>query len=273
LESDQLQSSINIDIDMDVAIIACNNELTIARTIESIKHLASRIIVVDSGSTDRTIDIATQLGAEAIHHDWEGHVKQKQFALEKCTATWVLSLDSDEAPDEELLSAITSAVKQDNPRVAGYEMNRRIFFLGRWLNHTFQPEYRLRLVRRTSATWTGYDPHDKLIITTPQNGKIERLPAILRHDSWQDVASLLRNQISHGLNAAESYHRLNRRAPFLKLCISPPATLFKQLILRLAFLDGWRGILVALAASIGVTAKYMRLIELIHHNDDDRRKK
>lgn len=268
MKSDQLQNS--IDVDMDVAIIACNNEMTIAQTIKSIKPIASRIIVVDSGSTDRTIDVATQLGAEVIHHDWGGHVRQKQFALVQCTATWVLSLDSDESPDEKLLAAIASAVRQNNPDVAGYEMNRRIFFLGRWLNHVFQPEYRLRLVRRVSARWTGYDPHDKLVIT--EIGKIQRLPGILRHDSWQDVASLLRNQIGHGLNAAESYHRLNRRAPILRLCISPPATFIKQLILHLAFLDGWRGILVALAASIGVAAKYMRLIELNYNNDDHRKK-
>jgi len=245
-------------LDLDVAIIACDNERTIRRTIESVRAIAQRVIVVDSGSTDATLDICRELGAEVIHHEFEGHVKQKQFALDQCSATWALSLDSDESPDEPLSRAIVEAVQNNDSKIAGYEMNRRIFFLGDWLRYTFQPEWRLRLVKRDQARWTGYDPHDKMEV----NGATARLSGVLRHDSWENVAHLLRSQIRHGIHAAESYHQLGRRGGLTRLIISPLGAILKQLVLRLAVLDGWRGIVCAVAAGIGVAAKYMRLIEL-----------
>ncbi len=249
-------------LDLDVAIIACNNALTIARTIESITPLAQRIIVVDSGSTDETVKIAAQLNADVINHPWQGHVKQKQFALEQCTASWVLSLDSDESPDRQLLDSITAAVEKDDHQIDGYSLNRRIFFHDAFFNHTFQPEFRLRLVRRNTAHWQGLDPHDQLILKNKPNGKPPKLQGILRHDSWQDIAELFSSQIRHGIHAAETYHQDGKRATTFQLITSPLSTACKQIILRRAFLDGWRGITCALAASLGVTAKYARLLEL-----------
>ena len=256
-------------VDLDVVIIACDNERTIARTLECMDGYVNRILVIDSGSRDGTVEIARGSGAEVIFHEWEGHVKQKQFALEQCSAGWVLSLDSDESVDDELRGEILRAVGEDDAGVAGYEVNRRIFFLGKWLRYTFQPEWRLRLVRRDGAHWEGYDPHDKLVA---DGGEVRRLPGVLRHDSWADVSDLVRSQVGHGLHAAESYHRIGRKGSLLKLFVSPAAALFKQLILRRGFLDGWRGVVVAFGASVGVSAKCLRLIELggTHSSDGKR---
>ncbi len=246
-------------VDLDVVIIACDNERTIARTLLSVEGYAKRILVIDSGSRDGTMEIARKHGAEVIYHEWEGHVKQKQFALEQCSAAWVLSLDSDESVDEVLRGEILRVVGDDESGVAGFEVNRRIFFLGRWLKYTFQPEWRLRLVRRERAHWEGYDPHDKMVV---EGGGVRRLGGVLRHDSWADVSDLVRSQVGHGLHAAESYHQMGRRGSLLKLFISPAGAMFKQLVLRRGVLDGWRGVVVAVGASVGVCAKYLRLIEI-----------
>lgn len=243
---------------LSVAIIACNNAATIARTIESVQGLAGRVVVVDSGSTDLTIDICRTLGAEVIHHDWEGHVRQKQFALDQCATPWVLSLDSDESVSEELAREVRRAVMGDDPQVAGWEVNRRVWFAGRELRYTWQPEWRTRLVRPQWAKWGGYDPHDRLDVSGPSR----RLAGVLRHDAFANVAELLRKQINHGVHAGESYHALGRRASLLKLAVSPTAAILKQLVLKSAWLDGWRGWACSMGAGISAAAKHMRLLEL-----------
>src|SRR5690606_6114450 len=116
------------------------------RTLESVRGLARRIVVVDSGSTDRTPEIVGRFGAEWIPHAWEGHVRQRQFALDQCSAPWVLCLDSDESLEPELYNAIRAVAERKPDRWAGYKVNRRVFFQGRWLRHAWQPEWRLRLV-------------------------------------------------------------------------------------------------------------------------------
>lgn len=245
-------------LDLTISIIACDNQGTIARSIESCAALCpQRIVVIDSGSTDRTMEICRQLGAVVIQHEWEGHVRQKQFALEQCDSSWVLCLDSDEALEPELIESIRSALNLDDSGVAGYEMNRRIYMAGRWLKHLWQPEWRLRLVRRGAARWGGYDPHDRLMV----DGRIARLGGLLRHDAYDSVGDIVRSHINHGLRAAESYHQMGRRGSILKLLVGPPSSTFKQLVLRHAWLDGWLGWVGALATGMGNAAKQMQLIE------------
>lgn len=243
---------------LSVAIIACDNEATIARTIESVRGLAGRIIVVDSGSSDRTRAISRDLGAEVIEHEWEGHVRQKQFALDQCDTPWVLSLDSDESVSEELAGEIRRVVMSDDPHVAGCEVNRRVWFAGRELRYTWQPEWRTRLVRPQCAKWAGYDPHDRLDVSGPT----KKLRGVLRHDAFADVRELLRKQVNHGLHAGESYHAMGRRGSILHLALSPTAAILKQLVFKFAWLDGWPGWACALGAGMSAAAKQMRLLEL-----------
>lgn len=243
---------------LSVAIIACNNEPTITRTLDSVQSLAARVVVVDSGSTDRTIELSRALGAEVIHHDWEGHVRQKQFALDQCDTPWVLSLDSDESVDAELAGEIQRAVMSDEANIAGCAVNRRVWFGGHELKYTWQPEWRMRLVRPQCAKWAGYDPHDRLDVS----GASRRLRGILRHDAFATIAELLRKQINHGVHAGESYHQLGRRASLTGLAVSPTAAILKQLVLKSAWLDGWRGWACSIGAGISAAAKHMRLLEL-----------
>ena len=246
--------------DLAVAIIARDNEATIGRTLASVRGWVEWIVVVDSGSRDRTRQIAREHGAEVIDRQWEGHVRQKQFALDQCRdAKWVLSLDSDESVEPGLAEDVRRVVAANDASVQGYAVNRRVWFAGRELKRIWQPEWRTRLVRPQTARWAGYDPHDRLDVT----GRVERLRGgVLRHDAFADVSELLRKQIAHGLRAGESYHGLGRRGSVVQLAVSPPAAVLKQLVLHAAWLDGWPGWVGAMGAGLSAAVKHMRLIEL-----------
>ncbi len=112
-------------LDLCVAIIVCDAQRTIERTIRSVNGLARKVVVVDSGSTDRTQTICRELGAEVIHHDWEGYGRQKQFALELCDSEWVLCLDADESLDNELIDAVRRAVIANDQSIDAFAVNRR----------------------------------------------------------------------------------------------------------------------------------------------------
>ena len=247
----------NTSLDLSVAIIVCDAERTIEPTIRSVTGLARKVIVVDSGSTDRTLTICTELGAEIVHHDWEGYGRQKQFALELCESEWVLCLDADESLDDELIEAVRGAVKADDQSLDAFAVNR-VFQLGAvQLHHTWQPEWKVRLARRDRAHWVG-QYHERLEVP----GRVERLGGVLIHDAVADVKEFIHKQAMHGVQAAQVYYDQGARGSVVQLLVSPPATVFKQLVLRSAWRDGWLGWVAAFGSGIHTTAKHMRLLEL-----------
>ena len=117
-------------------------------TLAKIQDIASEIIVINSVSTDKTIDVAKSFGAKVYTEEFKGFVKQKNSLIPKCTQDWILFLDADEVLNDELKDAIVKVIKEDSHDA--YEMNRLTFYLGKLLKHAWQPNYRLRLVRRDS---------------------------------------------------------------------------------------------------------------------------
>lgn len=249
---------------LSIAIITCNNQRTIENTLKSVVGLTDKIIVVDSGSDDITKEICTQYNTTIDDKAWQGHIKQKQYALELCDTEWVLSLDSDEAIDETLCTEVRRVILEDDSTIDGYEVNRRVWMCGKWLNHTWQPEWRLRLVRRAKAHWCGYDPHDKLTVSSNRTGRINGL---IRHDAFENVADMIRKQINHGLRAAESYHAMGKKGSITSLLVSPIAAISKQLILKGAWRDGWQGCVAATATGITAAVKHMQLLQLTYQAD------
>lgn len=251
---------------LSVAIVCRNNGRTIGATLHSVISLASEIVAVDSGSSDETIPLLERHGARIIRSEWLGHVKTKQLALDHCTKDWVLCLDSDEVVLPELAASIRATIQKNDVAIGGCTLNRKTYYRSRPLNHAWQPEPRLRLVRRGRARWAGLDPHDylELIQTAGGPGWTGTLSGDLRHDSFETFAEHLRKQWDHSRVMAQSLHAAGKRGSYAALLVSPAAAMLKQLVLKGAFLDGAPGWLAAASTAAGALMKHAMLIELGH---------
>lgn len=258
---------------LSVAIVCKNSAETIGRTLDSVRGLADEIVAVDSGSTDETLDLLRSAGARVIESEWLGYVRTKQLALESCRGEWVLALDSDES----LLSALQESVRAalDDPGgCTGFRVNRKVFVDGKPLNHAWQPEWRLRLVRKDLYRWTGLDPHDHLAPIEPGE-RIGRLDGDLRHDSVGTWPAFLAKQERHAETMARSMLAEGKSPKAFKRLTSPAGALLKQLILRRAFLDGADGVRAALATAQATRLKHRalrRLAEEARNTPDARRR-
>lgn len=253
---------------LSISIVCKNNADTIGRTLGSVRELASEIVAVDSGSTDATIAMLTSAGARVISSAWMGHVKTKQLALEACSQPWVLCIDSDESVEPELARVIFEELSKSDGALDGYAVNRRTYYRGEPLRHAWQPEWRVRLVRRDAARWGGLDPHDVLTLLPGRSaGRLGGMgpgQGVLRHDSFASFAEHLRTQWTHASTMARSLHRSGVRGSYLKLLTSPPGAFLKQLVLKRGFLDGYAGWLAAASTACAALIKHSVLIELNH---------
>ncbi len=244
---------------LSVAIITLNEEANLERTLTSLDELAAEIVVVDSGSADRTVEIAEAHGAHVLHRDWPGHVAQKNRALEACSQPWVLALDADEPLSPELAQAIRELFSQSEPGAAGYWVNRRTWYLGDWVRHAWYPEWRLRLVHRERAAWQGQDPHDYLTV----EGRTERLSGDLLHYSYDGIEDHFVRTVKYARVGAEAMIAKGRPFRWHKLVIAPWFRLFRSLVVRQAWRDGWRGWVIAYSSMFAGFLKYAFVLE--HH--------
>lgn len=246
---------------LTVAIVCKDSDRTIARTLEAVAGWASEILAVDSGSTDTTLELLEKHGATIVHSDWLGHVKTKQKALDACSQPWVLCLDSDESPDETLKASIAAVINRNDDAVAAGTLNRKVWYRGRFLNHAWQPERRLRLVRKGAAAWGGIDPHDKLIVASGK-GRAVDLAGTLRHDSFVTFGDQLRKDAGYAELMAANLYAAGKRSSRLRLITSPAGAFAKQIIIKQAWRDGTAGWLAAAATAASTLHKHARLLEL-----------
>lgn len=238
-------------LDLAVAMCACNNIRTIKRALDSVHHLARRVVVVDSGSTDGTIEHCRSIGAQVIERAWPGHVAQKQFAIDQCTdCQWTLLLDSDESLEPPLQDSVRLALQTNSSQYTGWLLNRKVFFLDGWLHHVFQPEWRLRLFRSGLGRVVGTDPHDRIEV----DGATGRLQGDLRHDSWLDLRDMLERYIAYGRRSAQTGAR---GGSLRHILFNPPAAFTKQFLFKQGFRDGWRGLIASGGAAAGVMIKHL----------------
>lgn len=245
------------DLPLSAAVITLNEEANLARCLASLRGLASEIVIVDSGSTDRTAEIAREHGAQFEVRAWQGHVAQKNVALRLASRPWALCVDADEEVSPELADSVRRLFAQGEPRFDGYAVNRLNFYLGDWIRHAWYPEWRLRLVRVARASWTGTDPHDRLEVRGPAG----RLDGHLLHYSYADLADHLPRVIRYARIAAGARAAQGRRARWYHLVFSPWLAFVKSLILKQGWRDGWRGWIIAFATLTKVFAKYAFMFE------------
>jgi len=242
---------------LSAAIITLNEEANLPRCLASLRGLASETVVVDSGSTDRTAEIAREHGARFEVHPWRGHVAQKNRALGLASRPWVLCLDADEEVSPELAASIRELLAGGEPRLDGYAINRLNFYLGDWIRHAWYPEWRLRLVRAGRAEWRGTNPHDRLEAA----GGTGRLGGHLHHYSYTNLADHFQRLVRYARVAADARATRGEPARWYHLVFSPGLAFLKSLILKQGWRDGWRGWVIAFATLTKVFMKYALLFE------------
>ncbi|TVQ64885.1 MAG: glycosyltransferase family 2 protein, partial [Phycisphaerales bacterium] len=254
-----------------VAIVCKDNEDTIARTLESVRTLAAHVVALDSGSTDGTIDILRAFGAEVVSVEWAGHIRTKQMALDRCEHPWAMHLDSDESLTPELQASLRAALSDPADDAGAFLVNRMVWWDDKPLRHAWQPEWRLRVVRRGAAAWGGVNPHDALALkrdAAAPNGapwKKHRLRGALRHDTIDTIHEFLVKQSEYGRISAEALHAMGVRGAKRNLVLSPVAAWCKQMLLKQAWRDGWRGWAAASAAAAAALHKHTVLLEHTHN--------
>ena len=253
---------------LSVMIPCRNNERTMGRVLNSVRGLADQLVVVDSGSTDTTLDLVNAARAWGtcevllIETHWRGYIKTKQLALDACNCDYTLWLDSDEPVSPQLARSIKAAMARG---VDGATVNRVVEYKGRLLHHCWQPEHRLRLVktalvRDNKARFNGIDPHDFLEVDPPHTAPL--IEGTLIHESFETFAEHLENARRLSLVSARSMHELGMRSSRLKLMTSPPGAFLKQLVLKGSWRDGAAGWLCAATSAAASLMKHMMLYEM-----------
>lgn len=236
-------------------VITYNEQDNIERCLKSVAPFSSEVIVVDSNSTDRTVELATPLATRVVTQDWLGYGPQKQFAVEQATGDWVFSIDADEEVSPELSREILSL----DFAASGYHVARRVWYLGRWITHSgWHPGYVMRLFRRDRGRFSEDRVHEYVRV----EGETHRLKGDLLHYSYRDVAHHIEKINQFTTLSAEKMHHKGRRAWPWQLSITPVLSFFRVYVLRAGFLDGRAGVLIALLHSYYVFLKYAKLWEL-----------
>jgi glycosyltransferase involved in cell wall biosynthesis len=244
---------------LSLSIIARNEEANISRCLQSAAGLAQEIVVVDSGSTDRTREIAEGFGAKVTHQDWLGHRDQKNVALALCTQPWVLALDCDEELSVELRQSVERFFSEgQSDRVDGAECNRKVWFLGRWITHgDWYPDRKLRLFRRDKAKWAGSPEHDYVEL----NGTVTRLKGDLHHYSFPSMSRYVEkiNTFSDVFLARQKAE--GKEWALFATLARPVWRFFRAYVLRAGFLDGFPGLWIAVSTAYFAFVRYSRKFE------------
>jgi glycosyltransferase involved in cell wall biosynthesis len=241
---------------LSAVLITRNAAAVLEACLDSLAFV-DEIVVVDSGSSDGTVELARRKGARVVQKEWLGFGQQKQFAVEQASHDWVLCVDADERVSPELARSIESVLA--TPASPVYRMARRNRFLGRWLAHgEGYPDWSPRLFNRLNARWSDDLVHEKVLFAvTP--GTLE---GDLMHDSSDDLSTYLERQNRYTTLAARQAFEQGRGANIVHLLFSPVVRFIKFYIMRLGFLDGLPGLMHISIGCMNSYVKYMKLIEL-----------
>ena len=239
-----------------------DEEANIGRTLASIRW-ADEIVLVDSGSKDRTCEIARGYGARIVFEPWRGYVAQKQYAIDLCSKDWILLLDADEEVSPGLAEEIRAVVVDPNA-ASGYQLPRKNLFLGRWMRHGgFYPDPKLRLFRRGYGVVAGHDPHDRCDLKSEVPQQTRQFRNALVHHTYPNLRLYLSHMNRYSsLGAQLAAAKGHRSFSFINIVLRPLATFAYNYFIRLGLLDGREGLLLHLYHAGYVSWKYAKAWEL-----------
>jgi len=250
---------------LSVTIITRDEAANLAAALESVSW-ADEIVVVDSESTDATVDIARRYTSKVLVRPWPGYVEQKNRAAAEATHDWILSIDADERVTPELAAEI-QAILRGEPAAAGYRVPRVTFHLGRWIRSTdWYPDYQLRLYDRRRGRWTGKLVHESVKV----DGTPVDLSGELQHYAYRNLSHHLQTMDRYTTLAARQMRDDGRTAGWFDLALHPPAAFVRNYVLRGGFRDGLAGLVISTLNATYVALKFAKLWELCSHSTSTR---
>lgn len=250
---------------LSAVIITFNEEKNIERCIRSLAVVADEVVVVDSYSTDNTVEICKKLGAKVYFNEFRGHIEQKNYALTKATYKYVLSVDADEVLSDRLRKSVFN-IKKDF-KYDGYYVNRLNNYCSKWIKHCWYPDRKLRIWDKSKGAWGGSNPHDRFIM---QEGyKTTRLKGDLLHYSFNTISEhLLQIDKFSSISARVMFER-DKKISILAIIIKSNFRFFRDYILRLGFLDGYTGYYISKLKAYETLTKYSKLRHLKMHDKNN----
>ena len=242
---------------ISITLITLNSEKTLKPVLEAVSW-ADEIVLVDSGSTDKTLEIAQQFKAKIVYRAFDGYGSQKNFATEQASNDWILSLDDDEILTPELQQEIQNLDLQ-NTDYQGFKIPRSLIFLGKLLR--FSGEYKrltLRLFNRKYGNWNAEYVHESVEV----NGKIGTLKHQILHDSYRDLTDYFNKFNKYTSFGAKTLSERGKTASTFKIISRFPTTFLKIYLLKGSCLDGYAGFMWALLTAMTPVVKYAKLREM-----------
>lgn len=244
---------------VSLVIITYNEEKNIERCIQSVPFAAD-IVVLDSGSTDRTVDIARRLGARVKVEAWRGFQKQKTRAMALGLHDWVISLDADEGLSPEAAQEIEELLAESKMDRDGYEMPRMTYHLGRWIRHSgWYPDRQLRFFNRTKCQWTETEVHERV---TGEN--IGRLKGAILHWSFDGLAAQVDTINRYSGLMATQWEKKGKSFSAVKMATKPLGKFIEKFFVKGGWRDGMAGFIIAAASSFAIFLRFAKLWEMKH---------
>ncbi len=246
---------------ISASIIVRNEEGNIAAVCETVAW-ADEIVIVDSDSTDRTVEIARHYTDKVFNREFKGYKDKHEFADAQTTGDWIFWIDADEIVTPELKASLERLRTLPDDQLAdGYKIARKTEYLGRWIKHSgWYPDYQMRLYRKDKSYWDGVAPHQ----TARVNGRIETLKGEFLHYTKRDLSEHHRVTDSYATLAAEHLNGEGRTVGAFGIFFNAVAAFFRTYILKQGFRDGVPGLIIAGFTAYGVFLKYAKVWE--HHN-------
>jgi len=247
-----------LKIKLSAVVITFNEEKNIRRCLSSLIEVADEIIVVDSFSTDRTEEICAEFKCDFRKNTFEGHIQQKNFALQQASNDFILSLDADEELSEKLIKSILEVKKAW--KYDAYYFNRLSSYCGKFFPHgSWYPDQKIRLFDRRIAKWGGTNPHDKIVLES--NSKIF-LNGDLFHYTYHTIDEHIKQVNYFSEIAAKAAYDKGKRFNVFKLIFKPFWRFFRDYFLKHGFLGGYRGLTICLLTAVETYLKIIKLWEL-----------
>ncbi|MEN0058814.1 MAG: glycosyltransferase family 2 protein [Bdellovibrio sp.] len=243
---------------LSLVIITLNEEAHIERCIRSVPF-AGDVVVVDSFSTDRTVEIAEKCGARVLQEAWRGFGPQKAFATEQARHPWVLCLDADEALSPELAAEILENFQNLDPE-AGYLVPRKSYHLGRWISHGgWYPDYQLRLFNKEKSHWNSAALHEKVEVRRKRKMRRD-----LQHWVFDNLSDQVLTNDRYSSLGAQQWAGEGKRFYLFKLLVKPPTKFVETYFFKAGFRDGLPGFIIAVGAAYSIFLKWAKLWEMEH---------